>query len=99
MLDGFDVLTILFTRISVIETKVAQTAEFRREAEIEANGLGMPDVEVTIRLWRKSGLHPAAIFFLLEVLGDDIAYKMRRRGVARCHCRIFFAVRCQLSYH
>jgi hypothetical protein len=24
---------------------------------------------------------------------------MRRRGVARYHCRIFCAVRCQLSYH
>ena len=47
-------------------------AEFLRHAEVQADRLGVPDVEVAVRLRRKAGddlVHPAGI----AVGGDDVA--------------------------
>ena len=72
LLDRIDKLLLLFGRIGVIETQVTAAAEFLRDAEIEANRLGVTDVQIPVWLRRKSG-HHGAMAFRGEIIGDDIA--------------------------
>jgi len=95
LLDRLDILAIFFVWIGVVEPKIAHSTEFRGEAEIEANGLGVSDMQIAIRFRWKTRLHPALIFFSLEVLGDNIAYEMRWRAVTYCCGRSLFAVICR----
>src|SRR5882672_6551897 len=54
------------------------------KTEIEADGLGVPDVQIAVRLWGKTGDHLAAVFVLPPVFCNDIADKMR--GGRRIGC-------------
>ena len=70
--DRVDVLLFLFFRVGIVETQVAVTVVIARDAEIEANRLGVPDMQVTVGLRRESsddGIHLAGG----EVGVDDIA--------------------------
>jgi hypothetical protein len=42
-------------------------------AEVEADGLGVADVEITVRFRRESGDHSPAVFAGRTVGGDDVA--------------------------
>src|SRR5579872_3163071 len=76
--DGIDVLGFFFFRIRIVETEVAFASEFRGEAEIEVDRLGVADVQVTIRLGRESRVHTAAVFVRLQI----IKYEQIRRPCA-----------------
>src|SRR3981081_4678111 len=82
-LDGINVLRLLLLGIGVIETQIRFAAKFIGESEVQTDGLGMPDVEIAVGLWRKAGLHPCSIFVGLEVVEDDVADKVRRSGRGR----------------
>ncbi len=75
-LDGFDILHVLFFRVGVVQAQVAAPPVLKRYAEIDAEGLGMPNVQVTVGLGRKTRHHPAAVFpgpnVLLHPLADKI---------------------------
>ena len=71
-LDGVDVLLLLLRRVGVVEAQVAAAAELLGDAEIEADRLGVADVEVAVRLRRKAG--------------DDARVARRPRG-RRGRCR------------
>ena len=58
--------------VGVVEAQVAEAAEFLGEAEVEADGLGVADVQVAVGLRRKPGDHPALVFAGLQVFHDDI---------------------------
>jgi hypothetical protein len=81
--DRIDVLDIFLARIGVVETQIAPAAELGGEAKIEANRLGVADVQIAIRLRRKPSVDSALIFALLEILSDNVAYEMRRRRLSR----------------
>jgi hypothetical protein len=53
-LDGVDVLLLLFFRVRVVEAQVGLAADFVGEAEVDADGLGVADVEVAYFLVRTS---------------------------------------------
>jgi hypothetical protein len=72
LLDGIDKFLLLFGGIGVIEAQMTAAAEFLRDAEIEANRLGVTDVQIPVRLRRKAG-HHAGVAFRGEIVGDDIA--------------------------
>ena len=55
-LDGVDVLLLFLFGIGVVEAQVGLAAELVGEAEVEADGLGVADVEVAVGLGRKAGL-------------------------------------------
>ena len=61
-LDGFDVLGFLFFRIGIVEAQVGVPAELGCQSEIQADGLGMADVQISIRFGRKTSLNPAVVF-------------------------------------
>ena len=71
-LDGVDIFLLLLGRVGVVEAQVAVAAELLRHAEIEADRLGMADMEVAVRLRREAGddlPEPAGV----AVGGDDVA--------------------------
>ena len=78
LLDGFHVLHFLFHRVGVIEAQVAAAAEFPGQAEVQADGLGMADVQVTVRFRRETGMHPAAVGAGLYIPADDAADEIIR---------------------
>ena len=79
-LDALDILGFLLLRIRVIEPQMAFRIGFGillRNAEIQANRLGVPDVQVAIRLGRKArdrrGMHTARKITRNDV-ADEIAF-------------------------
>src|SRR6266849_8852327 len=54
------------------------------KTEIEADGLSVPNVQIAVGLWGKTGNHPAAVFVLPSVFGDDVTDKVR--GERRIWC-------------
>ena len=57
----FDVLDVFLRRVGVVEAQVAEAAELRGDAEIQADRLGVADVQVAVRLGRKPRVHAAAV--------------------------------------
>ncbi len=71
-----DILLFFFKWIGIIKPEVAEAAVFIRYPEVQADGLGMPDVKVAIGLRRKSGMHPASIFACFKVFFYYFFYKV-----------------------
>ncbi len=83
VLDGVDVLLLFFLGIGVVEAQVGFAAELVGEAEVDADGLGVADVEVAVGLGRKAGLDVGvAVFFGAHVFGDDVAEEVGGSGVS-----------------
>ena len=55
-LDGVDVLLLFLFGIGVVEAQVGLAAELVGEAEVEADGLGVADVQIAVGLGWKAGL-------------------------------------------
>src|SRR5262249_29989733 len=72
-----------FFRIRIVEAEVGLAAEFFRQAEVEADGFRVPDVEIAVRLRRKARVHTALILAGLQVVEDDIADEIRRAARRR----------------
>ena len=81
-LDGVDELLLLLGRVGVVEAQVAAAAEFVGDAEIQADGFGVPDVQVAVRLRRKAG-DDAGHAVLREVVVDDVADEVAPRFLGR----------------
>ena len=54
-LDGVDIFLLFLGRVGVVETQMAAAAEFLRDAEIQADRLGVADMQIAVRLRRKAG--------------------------------------------
>jgi hypothetical protein len=87
LLDGIDVLHVFFGRIRVVETEVAQTAEFLGDAEIEADRLRVADVQISIRLGGKPSVDPTAVAPLLQIVSNDLANEVLRTNGFDCRGR------------
>jgi len=84
-LDGIDVLDVFARGIGVVEAQMADAAAllvFEGDAEVEADGFGVADVEVAVGFGGKAGDHAAAVFAGAIVVGNHVANKIagRRRG-------------------
>jgi hypothetical protein len=73
--DGVDVLNILLGGVGVVHAEIALSAELARDAEVEADGLGVADVKVAVGLRRKAGDHFAHTT-RVQILLDDLAQKV-----------------------
>ena len=84
--DRLDILDLLLDRIGVVEAQVAAPAELRRHAEIEADRLGVADVEIAVGLGRKArddgGDAPR-----LEIASHDVADEVAR-GACGLRCAV-----------
>jgi hypothetical protein len=84
--DRFDILDVFLFRIGVVETQVCVSPELVRVSEIDADGLGVADVKVAVRLWREASLHTSVVFVRVAIFDKALAYEIRRtrfRGGAR----------------
>ena len=75
--DGVDVLDAFGQRIGVVEAKVAMAAILLGHTEVEADRLGVTDVQVAVRLRRKAGDDAAVMLARAEVVLDDLADEIR----------------------
>src|SRR5262249_11753388 len=73
--DRVDVLLTLLGRIGVVEAQVAVSVELLRHAEVEADRLGVADVQVAVRLGRKAR-HHLRVAPGLEILHHLVADEM-----------------------
>ena len=76
ILYGLHVLHVLFFRVGVIEAQVAFTPVLRRHPEIQADGLGMADMEETVGLGRETRVDAVRTAALFYIIVDDLADKM-----------------------
>src|ERR1051325_1046568 len=74
-LDGVDVFLLLLRGVGVIEAKVAAAAVFCRQAEIQADRLGVAEMQIAVRLrWkaRDDALHQAAGKISLDHVANEV---------------------------
>ena len=102
LLDRLDVGHLLLGRVGVVETQVAAPAEVLGDAEIEAERLGMADVQIAVGLRREAGdyaLRPPGRQVFANDVADEIARALVQgpirlaRGVCLTHVlgfRIWF---------
>jgi hypothetical protein len=76
--DLVDVLLRLLDGIGVVESEVAIAAEFLGDAKIDADGFGMTDVELPIRLRWKPGDNRSPVFTGGKVVRHDLADEVAR---------------------
>ena len=74
--DGVHVFLVLLFGIGVVEAEVDEALVFLGEPEGEADGLGVPDVQVSIGLRRESRVD-ALVLARLQVVGDDLLDEMQ----------------------
>ncbi len=79
LLDGVHVLDVFLDRVGVVEAQVAAPAVLGGDAEVEADGLGVADVQVAVRFGREAGDHLAGVDAAGHVGGDDLADEVERR--------------------
>src|SRR5205807_7274705 len=82
-LDRVDVLLALLRRVRVVEPEVTAAAEFLGDAEVQADGLGVADVEVAVGLRGKARHDPVAEAARPGVLGHQLADEVRGLGGGR----------------
>jgi hypothetical protein len=74
--DGVHVLDFFLGRVGVVHPEVADALELAGNAEIEADRLGMTDVQVTVRFGREPGDN-LLVNARFEVGCDDIPDEIR----------------------
>ena len=73
-LNGVDILLLFFFGIGVVEAEVGLAAELVGHAEVDADRLGVADVQVAVGLGRKAGLDDGVAELLgLEVFDETLA--------------------------
>src|SRR5439155_21077225 len=69
-LDRVDVLLLFLQRVGIVEAQVAAAAGLLRDAEVEADRLRVPDVQVAVGLGREAG-HDRLVLPGAKVRGDE----------------------------
>ena len=73
--DIFYVFVVFLTWVGVIKSEVADTLVFFGYTEVHADGLGMTDVKVAVRLWWETGLDSTSVLTFLEVFLNQLFYE------------------------
>ena len=88
VLDRILVFDVFLDRVGVVEAQMAHAAVFCGQAEIQADRLGVADMQITVRLRRKASDHSPSVLVGVQILGNDLPKEIRtRRGARRLrHC-------------
>jgi hypothetical protein len=76
LLDRLDVLVLFLGRVGVVEAQGAIAAELFGHTEVEADRLGVADMEIAVGLRREAGdhpRHPAGVEVRAHDVADEIA--------------------------
>jgi hypothetical protein len=82
-LNRLDVLDLFFGGIGIIEPQVTPPVVLKRDTEIEADRLGVTNVEMAVRLRWKAGDNSAVMFIGLQVRRNKVTNKVGRGRVFR----------------
>ena len=77
VLDGGHVFRVFLGRVGVVKAQVAHTGELAGDAEVQADRLGMADVQIAVGLGREARLHPSVVLTLGQIIGHDLLYKVK----------------------
>src|SRR5690606_10213726 len=80
LLDRADEGGVFLGRVGVVEAQVAGAAELLGDAEIQADRLGVADVQVAVGLRREPGAD-RGVLAAGQVLADDLADEVVARGL------------------
>src|SRR5689334_2755880 len=72
VLDAFDEFLGFSLRVRVVEAQEAGAAELLGDAEVDADGHRMADVQVAVGLGRKPRLHASTVLTRGDLLRDDL---------------------------
>ena len=75
--DRFNKFGVFLLRVGVVEAKIALAAKLFGDAEVQANGFRVADMEVAIGLRRKPGLNLSIIFTASDIVSDDLADEVK----------------------
>ena len=78
-LNGLHVFSGFLARIGVVKAEMADPVVLLGDTEVEADGLGMADVQEAVGLRRESG-DDVAVLAGFEVFGDDLADEVEGFG-------------------
>ncbi|OIQ70774.1 hypothetical protein GALL_476120 [mine drainage metagenome] len=67
--NGIDVFLVFLFRVGVVEAQVADATIVLRQTEVQADALGMADMQITVRLGRKAGADARRVGLPLGVPG------------------------------
>ena len=73
--DIFYVFVVFLTWVGVIKSEIADTLVFFGYTEVHADGLGVTDVKVAVRLWWETGLDSTSVLTFLEVFLNQLFYE------------------------
>src|SRR5262245_32020868 len=73
LLDRLDVLGVFLRGIRIVEAEIAGPEKFFGDAEIETDRFRMPDVQVSVGLWWKPGVHMTAVAAGAYVVRHDFS--------------------------
>ena len=80
-LDGVHVFDVFLGGIGVVHAQIADAAEFAGDAEVEADGFGVADVELAVGFGRKAGVNEGIALFG-QMRGDDVPNEIGGGGRA-----------------
>src|SRR5690606_9120463 len=81
--NRIDVFLLLLRRVGVVEPKIELAPVLLRQPGVQANALGMPDVQVAVRFRREPRMHSPAVLARGTVGIDDLLDKIPRRRTRR----------------
>ena len=81
---GVYIFYVLLHRIGIVEAQVAQPAVLLRQPEVDADGFGVADVQIAVRLRREPGVDFPAEAPGGVVLIDADVQKIQSDAVFRC---------------
>src|SRR5262249_44273200 len=71
---------VFLRRVGIVEAQIARSAGLLGDAEVQADRLGVADVQIAVRFGRKARRHPAAVLSGGAAFGDNRAYEIDPRG-------------------
>ena len=70
--DRFDIFRLFLRRVGIVEAQIAFAAEFLGQSEINADGFGVADMQIAVRLRRETGMHPPSILVGLQIFKNNV---------------------------
>src|SRR5215831_18141980 len=83
ILDRILVFDLFLHGIRVVETQMAGPAVLGRQSEVQADRLGVPDMQITIGLGRKASDYFPRVLAAALILRDDLTKEIRGQRPGR----------------
>ncbi len=84
--DAVDVFGVFLLRVGVVKAQVAHAAVVARQAEVDADALGVADVQVAVGLGRKAGADLGGVWLARGVVRGVARACRPSGGWRRCRC-------------